>query len=122
MGGMGKLIRYNFLGFVLVLLLSSHSYSQLTEVMQDLGTIGEHWRSNLDYNSGRHHYPLGEYRAETTPCQYPHVFAESLIKTNGGAAEDDQYWYRYRGVKHESEILMIYKHFPTNWGILWLKL
>ena len=106
---LNKLLLIFTIGLMFTFTVNSNSYAQLAGVMQDLGTLGEQWLATWDYNSGRHHYPLGEYRAETTPCQYPHVFSESLIKAAGGSPERDHYWYRYAGVNHKTETLMIYK-------------
>ncbi|MCK4965562.1 hypothetical protein KAS50_00945, partial [bacterium] len=62
-----------------------------------------------------HTWPNGSYRSGFGISSYPHVFAESVIKTEGGSPEDDQYWYRYTGVDFRTEILMIYKkHTPAS--------
>ena len=106
---LNKVLLIFTMGLMFTFTVTSQSYSQLAGVMNDLGTLGEQWLATLDWNSGRHHWPMGSYQAEFSAHQYPHVFAESLIKTEGGSPERDQYWYRYRGVDYKTEKLMIYK-------------
>lgn len=95
-------------------LADTKSYSQLTNVVHDLGKIGESWNFSLDYYVGRFAYPAGEYRNEQSANQYPHFFTKSFIKKAGDAPTVGSYWYRYLGNRRTEELMIYKRHTPPQ--------